>query len=621
SSNPAECMKDSIIQIRGRGNATWIMDKKSYRIKFPQSTRILSMPAKDKSWVMLANYADKTLMRNAVAFEIGRWLGMQYTPPVRYADVFLNGEFFGNYMITDQLNVDKNRVNIEKLDSADTTLPAIAGGYLMEINGLLDATNDPFYVKTAKGLNVIVKYPDEDGINTQQFDYISRFVTNFENTLFSAAYKDPLTGYRNLVDTTEIINWYLACELTGNSDSFWSTYWYKKRSEDKIIFGPLWDFDIAFNNDNRLEDATQKLMRVAGFNPKAWVTQFASDPWFLKKTGQRFQEMKSAGLLDRLLYYIDSTATSIDMSQTHNFRRWDILDRVVYRELDARGTYQAEIDFLKNYLVARFGYLETALKYEELPVRTSSINPEYYYSIVNKKTGMAIDIQDASVQPSAKAVQYTYDKTRLSQQWEFIPTATPNVYAIQNRNSKMVLQNDGKISSQLIQDSYNSSSQYQQWKVVPVTPEYAGIQNVFTAQYSINNKGGSSADNNPVIEYTNNISGSDNQQWAFVKQGQVNPTEAPGVETGNNRIWVYSNPTKDEVNLFCHMDNAVRAKLAVYSVDGKCSYSRNDLAGDNGDFILQFTKSAAGLSTGAYIVKIEAGNGVVLVAKLLINSR
>lgn len=617
SNNPTECIKDSTIKIRGRGNATWNMAKKSYKFKFPISSRILNMPAKDKDWVMLANYADKTLIRNAVAFEIGRRLGMEYTPAVRFADIYLNGEFLGNYTITDQLNVDKNRVNIEKQDTSDVELPKISGGYLMEINGLLDTSDDPFYVNTSKGLNVIVKYPDEEDINAQQFAYITDFVNRFENTLFSSTYANSLTGYRSMVDTTEIVNWYLACELTGNSDSFWSTYWHKKRASDKVIFGPLWDFDIAFNNDDRLGDATQKLMRIYGHNPKDWISQFATDSWFLSKVYKRFVEVKKSGLLEHLQAYIDSIASNLDASQKINFTRWNILNTVVYRELTARGTYQAEIDFLKKYLTNRFAYLENGLKCIEPPALSSSVNSDNYYAIINNTTGKAIDIQNASVTQSAKVVQYTYDNLRPSQQWAFIPTSSSNVYYIQNRNSGLALNNDGQTGSQLTQVSLNNTSQYQRWKVVTINDTYAGIQNMLTNQYSIDNQGGSFNDNNPIILYTNNIFGNVNQQWSFVKLSSIS-TAVTELQKEADKFMVYPNPAVDYATIFCHWEGLNEAVVSVYTIEGRLGYSSKVLVDNAGSIFHKLSFDKIGMKSGIYIVRISSDNGFGVSTKLFL---
>ena len=232
SSDQKECMTDALLGIRGRGNSTWGMAKKPYRIKFDSKTRLLNLNAKAKSWVLLANYADKTLMRNAVAFEVSSFLGMEFTPAVRFVDVVLNGEFMGNYMVSDQVEVAKGRVPVEEQETTDTEEPAITGGYLIELDGF--ASSEPVWFQTPKGLKVTVKYPKDDEINMKQRRYITDYICNFEDVLFSAQFTDPEEGYRAWIDEKSLIDWYIACELVGNSDSFWSTYIYKKR-EDKHL--------------------------------------------------------------------------------------------------------------------------------------------------------------------------------------------------------------------------------------------------------------------------------------------------------------------------------------------------------------------------------------------------
>jgi len=618
SSNPTECIKDSTIEIRGRGNSTWTkMAKKSFRMKFGKKTRILNLPAKEKDWVLMANYADKTLLRNAVAFEIGKQLGMAYTPPVRYGDVYLNGDYIGNYLITDQLEVAVNRVPLEKQDTTMATLPDISGGYLLEINGTLDTIEDPIYLKTDKGLNVIVKYPKDDDINLEQKNYIFNFLKNFESTLFSSTYLDPSIGYRNMVDTAAIVNWYLACELTGNPDCFWSTYFYKKRNIDKIIFGPLWDYDIAFSNDDRLGDATQKLMRINAFYTKAWINQFYSDTWFQKKVYTRLLEMKSCGLLQHLQDFIDQKVIELNASQTLNFKRWDILNTKIYREIAIRGSYTAEVSFFKNYLTNHFAYLETALKYTELPVITSTINTDYLYNIVNKKTGKAIDIQDASTADNAKAVSNTLDPEKNSQQWKFIPTSSPDVYLIININSGLALQNDGVSGSQLQQNIANTSSTYQQWKIVPVTTTYAGVQSVLTNKYSINNRGGLATDGNPIIEYINNITGSDNQQWGFVKLNKIS-TGVESVLEQKLKIGVFPNPVEESTRIYCDGIGAESVQISVYSCQGTLVYTSPKQLTYAGSVSFFIPVKQFGFAQGIYILKLRNDRGYEATTKMVI---
>ena len=355
SSNLTECMEDVALGIRGRGNSTWGLAKKPYRIKFEKKTHLLNLDAKAKSWVLLANHADKTLMRNAVAFEVSHYLGMEFTPSARFVDVVLNDEFLGSYMVSDQIEVGKARVPVEEQETTDIEEPAITGGYLIEMDGFADS--EPVWFQTPQKLKVTVKYPKDDEINSSQRKYITDYICNFENALFADNFADPTTGYRVLVDKGSLINWYIACELVGNSDSFWSTYIYKKREDPHLYWGPLWDYDIAFNNDNRFGDAIYEMMRESACIPKDWIQRMWKDPWFRSAVNARWKELVASGIEKHLSDYISETASLIDRSQELNFDRWQVLSERVYLETFLFDTYGEGVEYLKMYLKKRIAFL------------------------------------------------------------------------------------------------------------------------------------------------------------------------------------------------------------------------------------------------------------------------
>lgn len=351
---------DKEMGIRGRGNSTWGMAKKPYRIKFDKKLNFMGQNAKAKSWVLLANYADKTLMRNAVAFEISRFMGFEFSPANAFADVVLNGQYIGNYCISDQMQVNPGRVEIDEMDETCISGEELTGGYFLEIDGF--GSSEPVHFTTSKGLTITVKSPDEELIQQVQIDYITNFINRFESKLFAANYTDPEQGYRSMVDEKSLIDWYIACELTGNPDSWWSTYIYKKRSDDHIYFGPLWDFDIAFNNDNRLGDASRKLMRNDGFDPRTWIQRFWSDQWFRTAVYDRWKQLLALGIKKHLDDYITQTAELIDASQKKNFQTWDVLNKRVYNEQFLFKTYGEGVDFLKSYVSSRIEFLTESFK-------------------------------------------------------------------------------------------------------------------------------------------------------------------------------------------------------------------------------------------------------------------
>ncbi|MBO7318209.1 MAG: CotH kinase family protein [Bacteroidales bacterium] len=348
-----------VAEIKGRGNSTWGMDKKPYRLKFDKKINFMGNEAKEKNWVLLANYADKTLMRNALAFETARNLfDFAFTPSVTFVDVVLNGKNIGSYLVTDQVEVKDKRVAIME---QETTVvqgdPEITGGYLIEVDGF--ASREVSWFKTSKGMQITIKYPKDDEINSSQKNYIANYTQRMENTLFSDRFDDEERGWRHYVDEASWVNWYIACELFGNSDSWWSTYMYKERDE-KFKFGPLWDFDIAFNNDYRIGNATEKYMRESACEPKTWIKRWWQDETLHDLVKKRWQEMGAENIRTFMNNYIDATAALLEESQQNNYEIWPTLNKRVHYEYAVLGSYEAEVQNLKKYVNARIDFLEKA---------------------------------------------------------------------------------------------------------------------------------------------------------------------------------------------------------------------------------------------------------------------
>jgi len=427
SNDENECCTEVRMGIRGRGNSTWNMAKKPYRVKFDAKTNFMNLPAKAKSWVFLANYADKTLMRNAIAFEISSFVGMEYTPSVKFVDVVLNGKYIGNYMVTDQTEVAKNRVPVETQELTDTEEPAVTGGYLIELDGFADS--EPVWFQTEQGIKVTVKYPKDDEINPQQLAYITDYVREFEKRLFAADFTDPEKGYRSMVDEESLVNWYIACELTANSDSFWSTYIYKKREDNRLYFGPLWDFDIAFNNDNRLGNAVNQLMRERAHEPRTWIRRMWKDEWFRTAVNTRWTQLNEQGLENHLLNKIEEYATLIDASQQLNFTTWPVLSDRVYLENALFPTYRGGVDYLKEFVSARIEFLTESFANTDPELWAVEVNPESRY-LLRHSAGSWMAEQSATCKLAAEA-----DASEI----RFVPSGNePGAYGIELPSGKFM---------------------------------------------------------------------------------------------------------------------------------------------------------------------------------------
>lgn len=353
-SNFTEVVYDGKTEIKGRGNSTWYdMPKKPYRIKLDKKASLLGM-AESKNWVLLANYADKTLIRNELAFMLSRSMERAFTPNSRYVEVYLNGSFIGNYQLTEQIKEGKGLVDIEEQPNGTTTLPDLSGGYLIEQD--LFAYGEPVNFYTKKNQPFVIKYPDEDKITQVQKDYIHNHFQKFEDALYADNFTDPVNGYRKYFDVNSYVDYYIINEVIGNPDAFRSTYMFKKRNDDKIYVGPIWDFDKAANNDERLGDQVNGLMINSAFEPKQWFKRLMEDPAFRQRIKMRWNEVESKirllpGLTDQL-------AKKLEVSQVRNFTKWDILKIKSYLELQVSGSYKGEVAYLKNFLSKHIDWLD-----------------------------------------------------------------------------------------------------------------------------------------------------------------------------------------------------------------------------------------------------------------------
>ena len=539
----SDTIRYEAMKIRGRGNSTWGLAKKPYRIKFNESTKFLGKGyAKNKSWTLLANHGDKSLLRNAVTSRMGEFLGMPFNPAAHFVDLVLNGTYLGNYQVSDQVNVDNKRVEIFEQDYAADDTSNITGGYLLEIDGF--ATGEPVYFTTGRNLLVTVKSPDEEYINSAQKDYIRNYLNEFENRLFNTSFTDSLTGYRPMIDSATVVPWYIATELSANVDGFWSTYIYKDKDDPKIYFGPLWDYDIAYNNCDRAGDVTNASMIDKGFGDglaKVWAKQLIRDPWFNKAVNDAWVMKRDEGLEACLHHYIDSMAALINESQKLNYSRYSI-DSHVYNEIYLYSTYDEYINQLKNFITKHSAFLTTLFASradsgegngggnggdggdgdgdKPLELQPFELNKSYFYRIYNKGNNLVLDVAE-DVAGNKNIVVNTPAYGKDTQLWRIEKVG--DCYRLVNRALELAFNDPspiGTVNTQLNLTAISDDDARQLWDFVVVNEN--GNYNIINLEtdFVINNKGGNGNEGNPVISYYNNDrnSVSNNRQWLIVPE-------------------------------------------------------------------------------------------------------
>ena len=228
------------LKIRGRGNSTWNLAKKPYKLKFQSKEKLLGKGyANTKKWTMLANHADKTLIRNAVTSLMGERAGLKFNPAAKFVDLTLNGKYVGNYQISDQVDVRPHRVKITEQDYPLADTSDISGGYLLEADGFRDYHTYTYWDNEEgrylapdgfetgqQGVPVRIHYPEAEELDISQTEYIRDYINDFESHLFSSKFTDPLAGYRPMVDSMSLANWYVCTEISAKS-SFSNNHWGK----------------------------------------------------------------------------------------------------------------------------------------------------------------------------------------------------------------------------------------------------------------------------------------------------------------------------------------------------------------------------------------------------------
>jgi hypothetical protein len=235
------------------GSTTAQMQKKPYKVKLTTSLDLLNVMGltcpyvttkgkvtcdKSKSYILLANYDDKTLLRDWAASALanaiplgngyltspanspspsGTTTLMPWAPHSLFVELYVNGVYQGNYQLIEQIKLDSHRVNVTELTELDTDPTVVSGGYILEIDQHKD---EAVVFTTPKGLPIGIKDPDftPDPNIQQQTDYISNYLNTAETALFSANFTDPTLGWRAYFDEAAAVNFYIVNEVMGNVD-------------------------------------------------------------------------------------------------------------------------------------------------------------------------------------------------------------------------------------------------------------------------------------------------------------------------------------------------------------------------------------------------------------------
>lgn len=329
---------ESTMKIKGRGNSTWTLPKKPYKIKFDEKTSLLGEPA-DKEWVLLANYTDKTSLRNETAFDMGRMSNLEYTNRTHFVEVILNGVYNGTYQLGEQLKIAKNRVNVGD------------DGYLLEIDAKAEAGDITFRVSHI-GQPINIKDPEVE-VDGEAYNYVVQYLQEADAVLFGDNFTDTTNGYTKYLNVESFVEWYLINEIAKNNDACFFTSCYMNLARDgKLSMGPLWDFDIAFGNVNY-----NGCDNPEGFwiKPVAWYARLFQDPNFVAKVKERFAYFYDNR--EEIYKKINTNADYLKYAIVENNNKWGTLYVNTWPNNMIWGSYENEVQSMKIWLEKRFQWL------------------------------------------------------------------------------------------------------------------------------------------------------------------------------------------------------------------------------------------------------------------------
>ena len=298
--------------IRGRGNTTWTWPKKPYLLKLDEKASIFGMH-KHKRWVLLANFMDRTLMRNLVSMKVSNLTSLAWTPGCVPVELILNGVHMGSYLLIEQVRVDNHRVAITEMTPQDNTGDAVTGGYLLE----LDFHYDNEFQWKEQNIPFAVKYPDPEDLSSQQKTYIKNYIKEVSNAIYGANFKDPEKGYAKYLDVDSFIDYWIVYEVMCNHElgNPGSVYFHKDRN-GKLTAGPCWDFDWGVLSFKTSAGETRLV------NGKAiWYARLFQDPAFKSRVLARFLELLPQ--LETIPDYMDECESWLAKSAELNFAMWD----------------------------------------------------------------------------------------------------------------------------------------------------------------------------------------------------------------------------------------------------------------------------------------------------------
>ena len=332
-----EAFADAAAGIRIRGNSTQMYAKKPYRIKFEEKKQLLGLSeGAHKSWVLLAEFNDPTLLRNFITYRLANALsGISYVTDCEFVEVYLNGEYTGVYLLAEQTQVDADRIAIDETGVTDPTVTDT--GYLLELEADLSRRNEEG--KEGEAWFAVTGYADEkdnsmqmlmertfdasaayyvvksDARSTEQTAYIRDYMIR----VYDAVYQEKTkAAVEELVDLTSAVDMYLVQLIANDYDNNYSSMYLYKDAGGKLMFGAPWDFDLGYGNFTGQTDAEDTVYVYH------LLRQLGEYDWFREMAAKRYTELSEGenSLIAQMKESIPALALQYAEEFDREYARW-----------------------------------------------------------------------------------------------------------------------------------------------------------------------------------------------------------------------------------------------------------------------------------------------------------
>ena len=371
------CFEELSAQIRGRGKSSWTAHaKKGFKLKFDEQVRMLGSSYKSRNWNFISNHADKSFIRNMIAYDMSAAFdGMGYTTTHEYIDVYIDNKYYGFFMMCDDIDVGKGRIEYDKSFHEDPSQMA----FLLEVGGNHSHAYDERCFRISRDYNRVccIKFPDYED-PAYDPDVHLAYIRDYIDQCFVAIGEGDWEKMCELMDMDSFIDHYIIQEVFANKDAFWCSIFFYKEPNGKLYAGPVWDFDQgagcvpdyfgAGHKDVRpdvdIDYVNSSVKKTAGTPWVAcvntWYRRLFRVEEFMDMFCNRLYEV--GPIIKEVLKKADPENPQGYYAIYHeamerNFERWDIMGTAFFPStpaIQAIMTVPGQMDYMREWLIERY---------------------------------------------------------------------------------------------------------------------------------------------------------------------------------------------------------------------------------------------------------------------------